>query len=210
MSLINDALKRAGQAPPPPALDTTAAPLHPVHDPPRYANKLWLACLVALVLTTCVATWSIVLGYTSSRSKGNLTQNQAVLAREAPITHPTLPAEPSPVLEPGPPAVTQSVPIPAAKPEVPPVAPANSNAVAEQPAVAPPNLMAAAPTAPEPPKPAPLKLQAIFYRPSNPAAMINNKLLSRGDNISNARITAIDQQSVTLQRDSGTFVLTLP
>ena len=64
----------------------------------------------------------------------------------------------------------------------------------------------------DPPKPVfpKLKLQGIFWRPSRPSAVINSKTLFKGDRIDNARVLAIDQESVTLQWQNETKVLTLP
>jgi MSHA biogenesis protein MshK len=53
------------------------------------------------------------------------------------------------------------------------------------------------------------KLQGIFYRLTNPSAVINSKSVFVGDTIANARVKAIDQQSVTLEYEGETKVLTL-
>jgi hypothetical protein len=60
-----------------------------------------------------------------------------------------------------------------------------------------------------PPKP-PLKLQAIFYRARNPSAVINSKTVFRGDKVADAKVLAIDRESVTLWVNGQTNVLTLP
>ncbi|HXG47538.1 MAG TPA: response regulator [Methylomirabilota bacterium] len=68
------------------------------------------------------------------------------------------------------------------------------------------------PAAPVPPAPgaaAELKLQGIFYRKSNPTAMINGQTVQRGGEIEGARVIAIDRQSVTLQRGGQVLVLHL-
>jgi hypothetical protein len=64
----------------------------------------------------------------------------------------------------------------------------------------------------QPPKPAApvLKLQGILWKPSKPLAMINAKMVGRGDKILGAKVVAIDQESVTLDRAGETIVLTLP
>ena len=54
------------------------------------------------------------------------------------------------------------------------------------------------------------KLQGIFYRTANPSAVINSKSVFVGDAISNSRVKAIDRQSVTLECEGETKVLTLP
>ena len=53
------------------------------------------------------------------------------------------------------------------------------------------------------------KLQGIFYRKSNPSAVINGKTLRKGDKIDGARVVSIDRQSVKLMRTNQAIVLTL-
>jgi hypothetical protein len=53
------------------------------------------------------------------------------------------------------------------------------------------------------------KLQGIFYRPANPSAVVNSKTVFVGDRIANAKVKAIDHQSVTLDVAGETKVLTL-
>ncbi len=67
--------------------------------------------------------------------------------------------------------------------------------------------MAAAPEVPTFPK---LRLQGIFWRPSRPSAMINNKTLFVGDKVEKAQVTAVDQESVTVVWNGEERVLTLP
>jgi hypothetical protein len=55
-----------------------------------------------------------------------------------------------------------------------------------------------------------LKLQAIFYRPNNPTAIISSKSVSRGDLVLGARVLRIDRESVVLWVNGQTNVLTLP
>jgi hypothetical protein len=54
-----------------------------------------------------------------------------------------------------------------------------------------------------------VRLQGIFYRPANPAALINAKTVGIGDRIGNATVVAIDRSSVTLECGAQTNVLTL-
>ena len=58
-------------------------------------------------------------------------------------------------------------------------------------------------------QPATFKLQGIFYRPASPSAVVNTKTVFVGDRIANARVKAIDKQSVTLEVAGETKVLTL-
>jgi hypothetical protein len=55
----------------------------------------------------------------------------------------------------------------------------------------------------------PLRLQSIFYRPSNPSVMINGKLLCISDEIQGVLVADIQPSSVTLVLSGYTNVLTL-
>ena len=55
----------------------------------------------------------------------------------------------------------------------------------------------------------PLRLQSIFYRPSNPSVMINGKLLCVSDEIQGVLVADIQPSSVTLVLSGYTNVLTL-
>ncbi len=61
-----------------------------------------------------------------------------------------------------------------------------------------------------PPKPAPLRLQAIVFNPQRPSALISGKTLFIGDKLGDARVVAIDQESATLVSAGKTNLLTLP
>ncbi len=54
-----------------------------------------------------------------------------------------------------------------------------------------------------------LRLQGIYFRPSNPSVMINNRTLFLGDQVQGVTIAAIDASSVTLVLSGQTNVLTL-
>ena len=61
----------------------------------------------------------------------------------------------------------------------------------------------------EPVKFPPLRLQSIFYRPSSPSVMINNKTLYVDDTIQGVLVADIQPASVTLVLSGQTNVLTL-
>ena len=63
----------------------------------------------------------------------------------------------------------------------------------------------------EPPKPTfpPVRLQGVFYRAHNPSVMINAKTLKVGDKLGSVKVLAITRDSVTLQWNGETKVLTL-
>ena len=72
---------------------------------------------------------------------------------------------------------------------------------------------AAAPVIAAPPealKLAPLKLQSIIFNPARPSAMISGKFVFIGDKVQGFRVTAIDQESVTLAGNGETNILSLP
>jgi hypothetical protein len=63
---------------------------------------------------------------------------------------------------------------------------------------------------PTPPKPAPLRLQAIIFTPKRPSAMISGRTLYVGDKLGDLRVVAIDKESATLTGAGQTNVLSLP
>ncbi len=64
--------------------------------------------------------------------------------------------------------------------------------------------------APSPsPKFPPLRLQSIFYRPSNPSVMINGRTLFLDDEVQGVTVADIQPSSVTLVLSGHTNVLTL-
>src|SRR5207244_2519199 len=54
-----------------------------------------------------------------------------------------------------------------------------------------------------------LRLQGIFYRPKKPSAVINSQTVFIGNTVGGGKVIAIDRESVTLQVDGETKVLTL-
>jgi hypothetical protein len=54
-----------------------------------------------------------------------------------------------------------------------------------------------------------VRLQGIFYRSKNPSVMINSKSALVGDKIAGAKVVAITRDSVTLDWNGETKVLTL-
>ena len=54
------------------------------------------------------------------------------------------------------------------------------------------------------------KLQGIYWRPTKPSAVVNGKTVYIGDRVETARVTAIDQEGVTLFVNGESKVLLLP
>ncbi|HXT12903.1 MAG TPA: hypothetical protein VN873_15175 [Candidatus Angelobacter sp.] len=94
-------------------------------------------------------------------------------------------------------------PVPEAKPPVEVVA-AAASAAPEKPATP-----VAAPAPPPAAPVAELRLQAIFYSPQHPSAMINGKSVKIGDAVRNFRVARITPTSATLVSATETNVMTL-
>ncbi len=198
MSLINDALKRATQAQPPSApAPEPETPMQPVE--PSQPPGLPVYFIPILLLIISGACWFLVKGWETRRQSGLYPEPVVVTAREVPTTVPAggssqpIPADRQFALDAAP---TPSAPVAASAPGT------NSTAVTETPAPA--GAVANDGT----PKPAPFKLQGIFYRPTNPSAVVNSKTVCVGDLIANGKVKAIDRQSVTIEVGGEIKVLT--
>lgn len=196
MSLINDALKRATKshtAPPNPGHSGTSAPMKPAdgHPPgglPRYFFPI-------LLCVFCGAFWFIVRGWESRRQAGIYPEPITVHAREG---------VPDPEKAALAPSADTTLPIPE-----------NRSFDVEGGPSSGPSASAASAGAgiaggPSSPATQAFRLQGIFYRQSNPSAMVNTTTVFVGDFVSGARVKAIDRLGVTLEHADGrTEVLTL-
>jgi hypothetical protein len=70
----------------------------------------------------------------------------------------------------------------------------------------PPDTNAAAAVASRPPEP---KLQGILFAATRPCAIVSGKTVFVGDQINEFRVAAISRDSVTLQSETATNVLSL-
>jgi hypothetical protein len=194
MSLINDALKRAREqapeeTPPSAAEDPAMTPATHATRSPQWPLVVVPALLVGVI---GVAVWFFWSASNSMGLTARALTSRTVSAREEPpaeSSHPaggsnsSIAATATPAGAVIPPAVT------------------NTAALTAPTATAPPVPKPAAPT---------LKLQAIFYRPAHPTAIISSKTVSRGDTIHGARVLRIDRESVALWVNGQTNVLTMP
>ncbi|HEX5220315.1 MAG TPA: hypothetical protein VFZ59_12160 [Verrucomicrobiae bacterium] len=80
--------------------------------------------------------------------------------------------------------------------------------VAPQPIVTPPVVTNVQPEIVEPPKPE-LKLQGIFFSPTRPSAVVNDRTVYVGDRVSGLHVRAITPQAVVLTSATETNVLSL-
>lgn len=203
MSLINDALKRATRNQP-----TTmaiapepAAPMQPVEYRRRGLPWYFFPALLAIVAAAC---WFIVMGVQARRESSSPVPKPITLhAREpepqtpTPTPASTAGAEASPAtstrVASTPPTVpNNSIPPEAATPAT------EASAKPPPPAPAPPT---------EPAKPA-FRLQGIFFRPTNPSALVNGKSVWVGSRIDGATVKTITRDSLTIEVNGQTTVLT--
>jgi hypothetical protein len=179
MSLINDALKRAKAA----QQSAVTTPLQfrsadPNQKPRRSPWPRIIGVGVALV---------IVLGFVkifSSRQQPLQVEAKAV-ATDHGLTNETTSA----------PLAGSAVLPPAPKPTT--LQPRTQEVAA-----------AASPTAGEPPKPLVPRLQAVFYHPVRPSAMISGKSVFVGSKVGEFRVVAITRDSATLVSETQTNILT--
>lgn len=207
MSLINDALKRARAAQkdaPPPAPPTLHfRPVEAQDDSKRRPNFMIPAAVGALVVFVFFLGWHL-----THRSRATAPENRGELVVNARAAQPaTIASSAAPRL-----AATQAA------------AQSLTNILAkssgQNSALAPVNDRAGAPTPTDSStnsaaiealvvKPAPLKLQAIFFQPARPSALISGKTVFRGDKLGEFRVLAIDKTSATLASSSLTNILTV-
>ena len=201
MSLINDALKRATQAQPAttPA-PQPAAPMQPVSQRRAGLPVYFTPVLLFIVSGAC---WFLVKGWDARRQAGIYPAPITIHARETSSSSTTTKPSGSAISE-------TEIPIPAGRQFALNDAPTPSaSATATVPTTDNAATVSAA-SAPQEAAVAPaFKLQGIFYRPSNPSAVVNSKTVYIGDLILNGKVKAIDRQTVTIDVGGATQVLTL-
>jgi hypothetical protein len=198
MSLINEALKRANQvpfretAPGGPAMRPVQAGRHP-------EGGVGLLLPIMLAVVTTLAVLLLWQGFRANYILQVRARSVPATDGPAPAASPVVPS-PAPAEErtpasptPAPVAATPAAPVPVI--QTPVVAAATNAVVAEEPKPQPPSY----------------KLQAIFYRTDNPAAVINGRQLFIGDHVGEAYVVSIEPDSVALVNASGqTNLLEMP
>jgi hypothetical protein len=202
MSLINDALKRATQAPSA-ATGPAPEPNSPMQPVDYRRTSLPWYFFPSLLLILAGACWFIVKGLDSSRAPG-----LTVHAREP---QPATDTASGPNSDPTADLVAAGFPTaPADNSYTPTQLPHRNFSLEDSPAVAPATDTPAPPAAvPESPKPSSFKLQGIFFRATNPSATVNGKNVTVGSRINGATVTSITRDGVTLDAEGQTTVLTL-
>lgn len=219
MSLINDALKKANrQGPSSGNSQSPAVGLRPASESASSAGGAVRAVVaVAACLMVLAAGWFIWNALKAANDQppavqadsSKETRPQGVVSEKSPAPSLTSPAVNPPsrievntntiVRRPDATGVTATGSTPAAAPDQPASAPATETVASGQPSttaqVAPPA---------NPPTVAPavwpdIKLQAIFYRLSKSSARINGQVVSVGDSVGAAKVTAIERDRVELE-----------
>lgn len=171
MSLINDALKRAQQAPP--VVTSIQPPPSPPMPVPQKAVPVTSWLIPAVVLILVMAAVFFIGWGVAHRSVAESDEPETVQVQSAPAA--SVPVVKSPVVSP-----------------VPPVSPAVLVAPTAPPVSAAPE--------PVNPLFAP-KLQGIFYSPTDPTAILDGKTVHRGDRFKKYLVREIAPASVTLLDD---------
>jgi hypothetical protein len=192
MSLINDALKRAKQTQQANPPSTPALEFRPV-EPGQKENRRTALLVVglALVLIAIVGLAGALVWFVSQSKEAALPVAARVV--DAPLT----PLPQAAAIAVAPTNVSESV---AAKPITDPIElpdEPNTNGV---PVVA---------TIVEAIKPPALKLQGIFFSPSNPSAVVNGRTVYLGDRVNGFRLLAVSPVAVTFANATETNVLSL-
>jgi len=216
MSLINDALKRAREAqqqtPPSPGLH-----FRPVEPSQQVRRGVGLMVPVALTLVALCGLFFIWRRAQENRIAREPSVTSIAQARSASDTPPaTLRASEQSAAPASHAPVTPLVPPVSSSP----VNPALSNSAAATTVVTAPAQTNTSPAtlqttnqvadvAANAPKLPSLKLQSIVYSPTRPSALINGRPLFIGDKIREYRVTAIEQDTVTLVGAGQTNTLTL-
>ena len=184
MSLINDALKRAQEAQSStPSAPQAGPPLRPA-EPTTYAwHGVGLILPAALAL---IAVLALFLVWEMARQRA--VQPQEVRATSGPTSvtesaHPTAPQ-----------ATTADTP---ARPPAPGTPQVVGDMATNTPAVI------------DEVKPIMPRLQAVFFNPRNPSAVINGRTVFRGDSLGSFRVTRITADTATLVGEGQTNVLRL-
>jgi hypothetical protein len=181
MSLLNDALKRASQSDRSRARPAPARVfLEPVAD--RRGQSLALALGAGSVLALGLAGWFFWQLWAASHPPAPAHVEPLAAVAPIPAPAPVIRAEipPPPTVAVSPPQVDAPIPAPAPVPTPAPAPPAPAKPV-------------------EPAWPATLKLTGIFFRETNPLALISGKTVGVGDEIDGIRVTKIENDRVTVE-----------
>lgn len=208
MSLINDALRRAQQeqhkATPVALADHGLQMLRPVEPRPSGGGAKWILVLLVLFLVAAAGVFLWMGTRLSATPTAHVEPNLEQTQPSAATPPPPVAVQADPVVNPAPAVAPPAVVAPPVQINTVTVVVTNFVEAAAPAA----NLSPASPPPPAPIFPT-LKLQGIFYRPSNPSVMVNGQTLFLNDEVEKARVVAITQNSVTVVWSGQTNVMTL-
>ena len=196
MSLVNEALKRAKQtqqANPPATPPLEFRPVEPGQSDGRRTSLLLVG--LSLVIVAIVGMCGALVWYVSQKN-GPALLVEASANYQQPLAATNTPKQPAP--KPMPPVTV--------------VDPANTTpAVAEVIETSTNNepVVTGVAAAVEALKPAPLKLQGIFFNPKNPSAVVNGRTVYLGERVAGFFVLAVSPSSVTFANSTVTNVLSL-
>jgi hypothetical protein len=197
MSLVNDALKRAKQnqdANPPATPPLEFRPVEPGQSDGRRTSLLLVG--LSFVIVALVGMCATLVWYVSQKNGPTLLVEAS--ANRQPVA-PRTNAPPQPAPKPTPP-VTVVETTPALPAIVETLSATNANTTPAIDAIA---------AVSEALKPAPLKLQGIFFNPKNPSAVVNGKTVYLGERVAGFFVLAMSPSSVTFANSTATNVLSL-
>ncbi len=195
MSLVNEALKRAKQtqqANPPTTPPLEFRPVEPVQSDGRRTSLLLVG--LSLVIVAIVGMCAALVWFVSQKNgpalrvEASANQRQPSPNTNTPAQRATNPKPPVIVVDPANAAPADTV---------------KTATVTNEPVVT------AVVAAVEALKPAPLKLQGIFFNPKNPSAVVNGKTVYLGERIGGFFVLAMSPSSVTFANSTATNVLSL-
>lgn len=194
MSLINDALRRAKQTGEKPIQKSSeGTPMEPVQSPQNSPSQLTSARFIIVLAIVLMAGVFFFWKSTKNKVSTNIDSGEPAKTFSTPAN--SITPVPAPV-------VTSLVEPPKKSTnEL-----ANSVATERTDNISEAITAVAAPASPSPPQ---LKLQGIFYRLNNSTALVNGKTVGVGQMISGVRVLKIDRQSITLEWNGQTNVLTM-
>ena len=191
MSLINDALRRSKQTGEKKNLEPTeGAPMQPVQSPGGSSRFVSVRFLIGFAI---VALFGGLLFWKSAQKKASTIADSRGKKGTPIAQEPVVPAATPPVVA----QVVQPSKLPTTQ---------AATSVASEPSNNSPVTPIAAPAPPSAPQ---LKLQGIFYRLNHSTALISGKTVGAGEMILGVRVLKIDRQSVTLEWNGQTNVLTM-
>ena len=210
MSLINDALRKAKHSrPPAPSAEVTQA-LRPIEGAVKPVRT---ALLLPAVILCLLVVGGVLIGLAlNQRSVSTVVTVNAREGAPPPLPKTVVDEVPAQQLQPSPSSKPKEMasisvadtPQPTVTPTPAAASAVATNAGTETAAVQQETVAAI------PPKPAVPVVRGIFFNPTRPSAVLNSKTVFVGDMVAGFRVMTITRDTVTVESEGATNVLTLP